>query len=160
GLDFPVPMGTRVDASARGTTIYAGWNSGGYGNLVVLQHPDGFTTWYAHLSRVTTAVGQRVRSGEWIGLVGSTGYSTGPHLHFEIRRYDTPINPVPLFLPTAAAQSLNGGQGARTTGHDQEHADDHDHVHRCENRRPPRTAHASPAARANWIATERLCVAG
>jgi hypothetical protein len=85
GVDFPVPHGTRVGAAGRGTTIYAGFNRGGYGNLVVIQHRLGFTSWYGHLSSITSWVGERVVAGTRIGYVGSTGYSTGPHLHFEVR---------------------------------------------------------------------------
>jgi peptidoglycan hydrolase-like protein with peptidoglycan-binding domain len=102
GVDFPVPHGTRVGAAGRGTTIFAGHNSAGYGNLVVVQHRLGFTTWYAHLSSITSWVGERVLAGTRIGYVGSTGYSTGPHLHFEVRRYDTPIDPTTRLLGLAA----------------------------------------------------------
>ncbi len=105
GLDFPVSYGTLVEAAGVGTTIYAGWNSGGYGNLVVVQHRLGYTTWYAHLSSITTWVGEAVEGGTRIGYVGSTGYSTGPHLHFEVRRYDTPIDPLPMLLGTVARPS-------------------------------------------------------
>ena len=105
GVDFPVPYGTTVTAAGVGTTIFAGWNSGGYGNLVVIQHRLGFTSWYAHLSSITTWVGEQVEGGTRIGYVGSTGNSTGPHLHFEVRRYDTPIDPAPLLLPAAAGSA-------------------------------------------------------
>ncbi|MET0835798.1 MAG: peptidoglycan-binding protein, partial [Thermoleophilaceae bacterium] len=98
GVDFPVAYGTRVGAAGVGTTIFAGQNYGGYGNLVVIQHRLGYTTWYAHLSSITTWVGESVNGGTRIGLVGSTGYSTGPHLHFEVRRYNTPIDPEPMLL--------------------------------------------------------------
>jgi peptidoglycan hydrolase-like protein with peptidoglycan-binding domain len=140
GLDFPVPYGTRVGAAGRGTTIYADYNYGGYGNLVVIQHRLGFTTWYAHLSSITSWVGEQVAGGTRIGLVGSTGYSTGPHLHFEVRRYDTPIDPVPLLLSAVASRSP-GSEGRRRS-------------HECsgvghEVRKPPRGS--------DWIARERLC---
>ena len=105
GLDFPVPEGTRVGAAGVGTTLYAGWNSGGFGNLVVVQHRLGYTTWYAHLSGITTWVGESVEGGTRLGYVGSTGRSTGPHLHFEVRRYDTPIDPLPLLLSQVAARA-------------------------------------------------------
>jgi peptidoglycan hydrolase-like protein with peptidoglycan-binding domain len=104
GLDFPVPYGTRVGAAGVGTTIFAGWNSGGYGNLVVIQHRTGYTTWYAHLSKITSWVGENVSGGTRIGYVGSTGYSTGPHLHFEVRRWNTPIDPMPYLLSSTAAR--------------------------------------------------------
>jgi murein DD-endopeptidase MepM/ murein hydrolase activator NlpD len=104
GVDFPVDYGTLVQAAGVGTTIFAGWNTGGYGNLVVVQHRLGYTTWYAHLSRITTWVGENVSGGTRIGYVGSTGYSTGPHLHFEVRRYNTPVDPVPYLLSSTAAR--------------------------------------------------------
>jgi murein DD-endopeptidase MepM/ murein hydrolase activator NlpD len=140
GLDFPVPFGTRVGAAGRGTTIFAGYNSGGYGNLVVIQHRLGFTTWYAHLSSITSWVGERVVGGTRIGYVGSTGYSTGPHLHFEVRRYDTPVDPVPLLLQTVAT-------GYRRT--DGRPRPDECTGWRREVRKPPRGS--------DWIARERLC---
>jgi murein DD-endopeptidase MepM/ murein hydrolase activator NlpD len=105
GIDFPVPYGTPVGAAGVGTTIYAGYNYGGYGNLVVVQHRLGYTTWYAHLSSIATAVGQAVEGGTIIGYVGSTGDATGPHLHFEVRRYDTPIDPAPLLLGAVSARA-------------------------------------------------------
>lgn len=141
GLDFPVPYGSRVGAAGRGTTIYAAFNHGGYGNLVVVQHRLGFTTWYAHLSTITSWVGEQVAGGTRLGYVGSTGYSTGPHLHFEVRRYDTPIDPVPLLLPEVAAR-LAGTQAER-------HSLECRGIRR-ETRKPPRGS--------DWIARERLCV--
>jgi murein DD-endopeptidase MepM/ murein hydrolase activator NlpD len=103
GVDFPVSYGTLVRAGGVGTTIFAGWNSGGYGNLVVVQHRLGYTSWYAHLSQITTWVGERVSGGTRLGYVGSTGHSTGPHLHFEVRLNNVPIDPVPYLLATTAA---------------------------------------------------------
>ena len=103
GLDFPVPHGTLVQAAGVGTVIFAGWNSAGYGNLVVVQHRLGYTTWYAHLSQVTSWVGESVSGGTRVGYVGSTGYSTGPHLHFEVRRWNNPIDPLPYLLTGTAA---------------------------------------------------------
>jgi len=110
GIDFGVAAGTRVGAAGRGVTRFAGWNAGGYGNLVIIRHRLGFETWYAHLSRVTSWPGERVTGGTRIGYVGSTGHSTGPHLHFEVRQNGTPINPMPRLLATAAA-SGNGRRG-------------------------------------------------
>jgi len=141
GLDFPVPYGTRVGAAAGGTTIFAGYNNGGYGNLVVIQHPLGFTTWYAHLSSITSWVGEQVVGGTRIGYVGSTGYSTGPHLHFEVRRYDTPIDPAPLL--TATMTTRPPGSEGRVPRECAE-------VPR-QTRKPPRGS--------DWIARERLCAA-
>ena len=92
-----------------------GRNYGGYGNLVVVQHSLGYTTWYAHMSSITTWVGEHVSAGTRLGYVGSTGYSTGPHLHFEVRRYNTPINPVPLLTGAVASSRGGGGAPARDT---------------------------------------------
>ena len=82
---------------------FAGWNSGGYGYLVVVDHRLGFESWYAHLSRISVYRGQRVVGGTTIGRVGSTGHAFGPHLHFEVRRFGTPIDPRPRLLRAAAA---------------------------------------------------------
>jgi peptidoglycan hydrolase-like protein with peptidoglycan-binding domain len=105
GVDFPVGFGTMVQAAGVGTTIFAGWNTGGYGNLVVVQHRLGYTTWYAHLSRITSWVGERVSGGTRIGYVGATGHATGPHLHFEVRLNNVPIDPVPYLLAGTAARA-------------------------------------------------------
>jgi len=105
GVDFPVAYGTLVEAAGVGTTVFAGWNSGGYGNLVVVQHRLGYTTWYAHLSRITTWAGEQVEGGTRIGYVGSTGHSTGPHLHFEVRLNNVPIDPLPYLLAGTAARA-------------------------------------------------------
>jgi peptidoglycan hydrolase-like protein with peptidoglycan-binding domain len=115
GLDFPVASGTRVGAAGVGVTEFAGWNSGGYGNLVVVRHRLGYTTWYAHLSSITTWVGEQVQGGTRLGYVGSTGNSTGPHLHFELRRNAVPIDPTPYLLSAVATRSsAAGGGGFRT----------------------------------------------
>jgi peptidoglycan hydrolase-like protein with peptidoglycan-binding domain len=108
GIDFPVPHGTLVEAAGVGTTIFAGYNTGGYGNLVVIQHRLGYTSWYAHLSRITSWVGERVQGGTRIGYVGSTGNSTGPHLHFEVRLNNVPIDPIPYLLAGTAARARSG----------------------------------------------------
>ena len=105
GVDIPARAGTSVGAAGRGVVAFAGWNDGGYGNLVVLRHRLGFESWYAHLSRIAVSVGQAVRGGTRIGYVGSTGHSTGPHLHFEVRHFGTPINPVPRLLAGRAARA-------------------------------------------------------
>jgi len=109
GIDFPVDSGTRIGAAGVGVTEFAGWNSGGYGNLVVVRHRLGYTTWYAHLSTITTWVGERVSGGTRLGYVGSTGNSTGPHLHFELRRNAVPIDPIPYMLGAVATSARNGG---------------------------------------------------
>ena len=82
GLDFPAATGTRVEAAGRGVVSFAGYNTGGYGYLVIVDHRLGYQTWYAHLSVETSYVGEPVVGGTRVGLVGSTGHSTGPHLHF------------------------------------------------------------------------------
>ncbi|MCC5622551.1 peptidoglycan DD-metalloendopeptidase family protein [Nostoc sp. CHAB 5715] len=84
GIDIANSTGTPVVASAEGTIEKAGWNKGGYGNLVEIRHPDGSTTRYAHNSKILVQPGQQVHQGETIALMGSTGHSTGPHTHFEI----------------------------------------------------------------------------
>ena len=98
GLDFPAASGTPVGAGGVGTVREAGYNASGFGNLVVISHRLGFESWYAHLSSIAVVRGQSVNGGVTIGRVGSTGRSTGPHLHFEVRRNGTPIDPAPLLL--------------------------------------------------------------
>ena len=92
GTDIAAPMGTAVTAAAAGTVAQAGWN-GSYGNCIIINHANGVQTWYAHLSRMNVSVGQQVDTSTVIGNVGSTGNSTGPHLHLEIRINGTPVNP-------------------------------------------------------------------
>jgi peptidase M23-like protein/putative peptidoglycan binding protein len=104
GVDFPAPSGAPVGAAGQGSVKFAGWNTGGYGYLVVVTHRLGFETWYAHLSRIAVAPGQAVTGGSRIGYVGATGHATGPHLHFEVRLNGTPIDPVPRLLSTYAAR--------------------------------------------------------
>jgi len=113
GLDYPAAYGSRVGAAGRGNVVFAGWNSGGYGNLVIVKHRLGFETWYAHLSSIAVSVGQAVVGGNTIGYVGSTGRSTGPHLHFEVRHFGTPIDPRPRLLTAAAAGSGVSDGGRR-----------------------------------------------
>jgi peptidoglycan hydrolase-like protein with peptidoglycan-binding domain len=105
GIDFPVQAGTTVRAAGVGVTEFAGWNRGGYGNLVVVRHRLGYTTWYAHLSVITTWVGERVTGGTRLGYVGATGHATGPHLHLELRRNAVPIDPVPYLLAAVATRA-------------------------------------------------------
>jgi peptidoglycan hydrolase-like protein with peptidoglycan-binding domain len=114
GLDFPVPSGTRIGAAGVGVVEFAGWNTGGYGNLVVVRHRLGYATWYAHMSRIAVSAGQSVTGGSTLGYVGSTGHATGPHLHFELRRNAVPIDPFPYLLSAVAtrASSAGGGGGA------------------------------------------------
>ncbi|HEY7256748.1 MAG TPA: peptidoglycan DD-metalloendopeptidase family protein [Solirubrobacterales bacterium] len=140
GVDFPEPEGTPIRAAGVGTVIYAAYNGGGYGNLVVIQHRLGYTSWYGHMSEITAHVGESVGGGTLIGYVGQTGDATGPHLHFEVRHYDTPIDPVPLLLSAVASSAPGpaGGIGAEEC---------------VGGRRPTRR----PPPGSDWIARERLC---
>ncbi len=99
GIDIAAPTGTPIMASASGEVISAGWSSGGYGNLLRVRHPDGSISLYAHNSRILVRRGQKVEQGQKIAEMGSTGYSTGPHLHYEIHlRGRGAQNPM-AFLP-------------------------------------------------------------
>ena len=98
GLDFPEPYGARVGAAGRGCVATVGWDPAGYGNYVVVQHRLGVTTWYAHLSSIAVRQGQCVTGGDLVGRVGSTGGSTGPHLHFEVRVRGATVDPLGAFL--------------------------------------------------------------
>ena len=85
GIDIAAPVGTPIWAAASGTVDYAGWNDGGYGNMVDIRHPDGTITRYGHLSAIYVKEGQSIGQSQVIAAMGSTGFSTGPHLHFEVR---------------------------------------------------------------------------
>ena len=93
GLDFAAPAGTPIYAADSGKVIYSGYNSGGYGNLVIVEHDNGDQTYYAHCSKLYVSVGSYVSKGQHIAGVGTTGDSTGNHLHFEIRKNGNPVNP-------------------------------------------------------------------
>jgi murein DD-endopeptidase MepM/ murein hydrolase activator NlpD len=93
GIDLGAVYGTPIAAAAAGVVIYAGWE-GGYGNLTVIDHGGGLATAYGHQSRIAVSVGQTVSQGEIIGYVGSTGHSTGPHLHFEVRVDGQAVDPL------------------------------------------------------------------
>jgi murein DD-endopeptidase MepM/ murein hydrolase activator NlpD len=95
GVDYPAPRGTPVAAPASGTVTYAGWLAGGWGRVVTIAAGSGVRTMLAHLSRVNVVVGQRVAVGEEVGAVGSTGNSTGPHLHLEVRLRGAAVDPAP-----------------------------------------------------------------
>ncbi|HLI95832.1 MAG TPA: peptidoglycan DD-metalloendopeptidase family protein [Candidatus Baltobacteraceae bacterium] len=92
GLDIAAPMGTTITAAAAGTVISAGWY-GGYGNYILIDHGGGMATGYGHCSQIFVSVGQHVQKGQAIGAVGSTGASTGPHVHFEVRINGKPVDP-------------------------------------------------------------------
>jgi len=97
GIDIAASPGTPVGATRPGRVRFAGWR-GAYGNLVIVDHGEGITSYYAHLSSIAVSVGQTVDQGTTVGRVGSTGRSTGPHLHFEIRVNGDPRNPMD-YLP-------------------------------------------------------------
>ena len=110
GVDYGAPMGSPIVAAAEGVVNFAGWH-GGHGNYVQIRHGGGMGTGYAHMSRIIAHSGQHVSAGQLIGYVGSTGLSTGPHLHFEVFRNNVAVNPLTVKF-TQAAQ-LAGGELAR-----------------------------------------------
>jgi murein DD-endopeptidase MepM/ murein hydrolase activator NlpD len=97
GIDFPASYGTRVQAAGRGRVVYAGWDSGGYGYIVLISHGYGVRTLYAHLSTLAVRRGRYVRAGWLVGRVGASGAATGPHLHFEVRVRGAAVNPLTAF---------------------------------------------------------------
>jgi murein DD-endopeptidase MepM/ murein hydrolase activator NlpD len=92
GIDYGAPRGTPIMATANGRVTFAGWK-GGYGKLLIVKHPNGYETYYGHCSRLLKKCGQMVEQGQVIARVGSTGMSTGPHVHYEVRVAGKPINP-------------------------------------------------------------------
>ncbi len=97
GIDLCAATGTRVYVTGDGVVSQTGW-AGGYGNLIVINHGYSYQTYYGHLSRIGVRTGQVVKRGQVIGYVGSTGKSTAPHLHYEVRKSGTPINPIHYFF--------------------------------------------------------------
>jgi murein DD-endopeptidase MepM/ murein hydrolase activator NlpD len=97
GQDFDVPYGTDVYATGDGTVIESGWNSGGFGNYIVIDHGYGFQTVYGHLSSIKVTKGLNVKRGDLIGVSGNTGLSSGPHLHYQIEQFGTHKNPINFF---------------------------------------------------------------
>jgi murein DD-endopeptidase MepM/ murein hydrolase activator NlpD len=97
GLDFAAAVGTPIYATADGVVKEAEYNAGGYGNNVVINHGFGYETLYGHMYRIKAKVGQKVKRGEVIGYVGSTGKSTGPHCHYEVHKNGQPVDPVYYF---------------------------------------------------------------
>ena len=95
GIDIANDFGTPIVATADGVVTEAGWNAGGYGNKVDIDHGNGIMTRYGHAQSVVVRAGQHVRRGQIIAYMGSTGFSTGPHLHYEVRIYGEPVNPAP-----------------------------------------------------------------
>ena len=98
GIDIGAPKGTAVRAAARGQVVFSGWGPTGYGKMVIIKHQHHLTTLYAHNSKLIAKKGNRVKQGEKISLIGSTGRSTGPHLHFEVRQNTHPKDPI-KYLP-------------------------------------------------------------
>jgi murein DD-endopeptidase MepM/ murein hydrolase activator NlpD len=96
-LDFGVSVGTPVKSTLDGKVVYAGWNNEGYGNLVIVENGP-YRVYYAHLSKIPVSVGDKIKANEVIGLSGNTGNSTGPHLHYEVRRSGQQINPTSFTL--------------------------------------------------------------
>jgi len=112
GIDLSGPTGTPIFATADGTVLRSGWNNGGYGNLVELDHGRGINTRYGHLSAILVRAGQHVKRGDLIARMGSTGRSTGSHLHYEVRIDGRAVNPIPFMKSTdylVAIQRKAGG---------------------------------------------------
>ena len=112
GIDLAGAYGTPIYATADGTVIRAGWNSGGYGNMVELDHGRGITTRYGHMSAVLVHVGDHVTRGQQIGRMGSTGRSTGNHLHYEVRIDGRPVNPIPFMKSTDYVLAMQKRSGS------------------------------------------------
>ena len=100
GIDLSGSYGTPIYATADGTVLRAGWNSGGYGNLVEVDHGRGITTRYGHMSAIMVSAGQHITRGQQVGRMGSTGRSTGNHLHYEVRIDGRAVNPIPFMKST------------------------------------------------------------
>jgi murein DD-endopeptidase MepM/ murein hydrolase activator NlpD len=114
GIDLAGPIGTPIYATADAVVGRSEYNSGGYGNLVELEHGHGIQTRYGHLSKSLVTAGQRVKRGDVIGLMGSTGRSTGSHLHYEVRIDGKAVNPVPFLQSTSYLQSVQQRAAAAT----------------------------------------------
>ena len=112
GFDLAAPAGTAIRAARAGVVTAAGWR-GGYGNMVEIKHVAGLTTRYAHAARVAVRPGMRVQAGEVIAYVGSTGLSTGPHLHYELRLYGKAIDPRDAGFALVAAEAPRARSGKR-----------------------------------------------
>lgn len=97
-LDLAVPLGTPVHSTETGRVVHAGWNDEGYGNLVIVENGP-YRTYYAHLNEVDVQVGDQVGAGAVVGLSGSTGNSTGPHVHYEVRLNGTAVDPTTIASP-------------------------------------------------------------
>ena len=107
GQDFYVPYGTKIYATGDGKVIQSGWNSGGFGNVVIIDHSNGLQSIYGHLSAMSVSVGTNVKRGDNIALSGSTGISSGPHLHYQINKYGQPINAIYSFNNDMSQEEYN-----------------------------------------------------
>jgi len=108
GQDFEVPYGTKVYATGDGKVVEAGWNSGGFGNYVIIDHGNGLQSIYAHLSKINVPKYINVKRGDFIGLSGASGsLSTGPHLHYQINKYGSPQNALYYFNNDVSAEEFN-----------------------------------------------------
>jgi murein DD-endopeptidase MepM/ murein hydrolase activator NlpD len=112
GIDLAGTYGTAIYATADGTVLRAGWNSGGYGNLVEVDHGRGITTRYGHMSAILVSAGDHVTRGQQIGRMGSTGRSTGNHLHYEVRIDGRAVNPIPFMKSTDYVLAMQRRSGA------------------------------------------------
>jgi murein DD-endopeptidase MepM/ murein hydrolase activator NlpD len=112
GLDIASAYGSPIYAASDGVVEFAGWN-GGYGKLVILDHGSGLTTRYGHNSKLAVDVGQKVQAGDIIAYTGSTGYSTGAHCHFEVRRDGNAINPLPFMEARGVRMEQSGVDTSR-----------------------------------------------
>ena len=107
GMDIAASEGALVRSSADGKVTFAGYDDSGFGNLIIVDHGYGLETYYGHLSEIKTEFGQKVKKEDMIGKVGSTGRSTGPHLHYEVRIYGVPVNPINYIIDSSKVLSLN-----------------------------------------------------
>ena len=121
GIDLAAPTGTPIYATADGTVERANWFSS-YGNYIQIGHGNSIETRYAHLSRIAVNDGQQVRKGDLIGFVGSTGRSTGPHLHYEVRIDGRPVDPRPFMVETEAQEAFRLAMGPGGMGGGEEEA--------------------------------------
>ncbi|HEY0059359.1 MAG TPA: M23 family metallopeptidase [Flavisolibacter sp.] len=107
GLDFTAPQGTPIYATADGTVKVSSYSDRGYGNHVIINHGYGYETLYGHMVRIKARTGQRVKRGEIIGYVGSTGKSTGPHCHYEVHKNGQKLDPVYFFYNDLGPQQFD-----------------------------------------------------
>lgn len=107
GLDFTAPIGTPIYATADGRVKDAGFNTGGFGNRVVIAHGGGYETLYGHMVRIKSRVGEMVKRGEVIGYVGTSGKSTGPHCHYEVHKNGVPVDPIYYFYSDLTAAQFD-----------------------------------------------------